>query len=162
MGWGEEGAAQNIQRGLQGGQLPPPPLPKRNPVSDSANQLCHNVGEIESYSTHETAYSLHQRKFDQLKTVIWHSTASQYLENSTACLATKQKACYPPPPHPPNTPVEERLLSFRNLLSRVVCSYQYHVAINGPLSDLKPQGSFHVSQSSTVSGQLKQSWYGVE
>ena len=43
-----------------------------------------------------------------------------------------------------------------------VCSYQsHHVATNGPLSDLKPQGSFHVSQSSTVSGQLKQSWYGV-
>ena len=37
----------------------------------------------------------------------------------------------------------------------------HHVATNGPLSDLKPQGSFHVSQSSTVSGQLKQSWYGV-
>ena len=29
-----------------------------------------------------------------------------------------------------------------------------HVATNGPLSDLKPQVSFHVSQSSTVSGQL--------
>ena len=32
-----------------------------------------------------------------------------------------------------------------------VCSYQsHHVATNGPLSDLKPQGSFHVSQPSTV------------
>ena len=30
----------------------------------------------------------------------------------------------------------------------------HHVATNGPLSDLKPQGSFQVSQSSTVSGQL--------
>ena len=38
-------------------------------------------------------------------------------------------------------------------------SYQpHHLATNGPLSDLKPQGSFHVSQSSTVSGH---SWYGV-
>ena len=46
----------------------------------------------------------------------YHDGPASTCGNSTACLATKQEACMLPPPSSSNIPMEESLLSFRNML----------------------------------------------